>query len=98
MIFDFARAGAGCKRIKDVSYKTLRLSLVNQDRIVQRVSAKFDFMKAREANSVLLFLPTIWWLDALKRREEITRENTLDQKKKKLGLNFNPGLALIEQT
>ena len=30
MIFDFARAGAGCKRIKDVLYKTLRLSPVNQ--------------------------------------------------------------------
>ena len=30
MIFDFARVGAGCERIKDVSYKTLRLSLVNQ--------------------------------------------------------------------
>ena len=30
MIFDFAVAGAGCKRIKDVLYKTLRLSPVNQ--------------------------------------------------------------------
>ena len=30
MIFDFAMAGAGCKRIKDVLYKTLRLSPVNQ--------------------------------------------------------------------
>ena len=30
MIFDFARAAAGCKRIKEVSYKTLQLSLVNQ--------------------------------------------------------------------
>ena len=35
MIFDFARAAAGCKRIKDVSYNTLRLSLVNQGRVVQ---------------------------------------------------------------
>ena len=51
-------------------------------------------MKAWEANSVLFFLPTIWWLDALK-KEEITRENTFEQKKKKLGLKFNPGLALI---
>ena len=30
MIFDFARAGAGCERIKHVSYKTLQLSLVNK--------------------------------------------------------------------
>ena len=51
-------------------------------------------MKAWEANSVLFFLPTIWWLDALK-KEEITWENTFEQKKKKLGLKFNPGLALI---
>ena len=55
-------------------------------------------MKAWEANSVLFFLPTNWRLDALKRREEITRENTFEQKKKKPGLKFNPGLALIEQT
>ena len=32
---------------------------------------------------------------ALKRREEITQENTFEQKKKKPGLKFNPGLALI---
>ena len=29
------------------------------------------------------------------KKEEITRENTFEQKKKKLGLKFNPGLALI---
>ena len=52
-------------------------------------------MKAWEANSVLFFLPTIWWLDALKRREEIIRENTFEQKKKKPGLKFNPGLVVI---
>ena len=52
-------------------------------------------MKLWEANSVLFFLPTIWWLDALKRREEITLDNTFEQKKKKPGLKFNPGLALI---
>ena len=52
-------------------------------------------MKAEEANSVLFFVPTNWWLDAPKRREEITRENTFEQKKKKPGLKFNPGLALI---
>ena len=51
-------------------------------------------MKAWEANSDLFFLPTIWWLDALKRREEITLENTFEQKKKKPGLKFNCGLSL----
>ena len=50
MIFDFARAAAwaaaGCKRIKDVSYKTLRLSLVNQDRVVQnRDKIMIDFIR-----------------------------------------------------
>ena len=34
-------------------------------------------MKAWEADSVLFFLPTIWWLDALKRREKIIRKNAL---------------------
>ena len=34
-------------------------------------------------------------MDAVKRREEITRENTFEQKEKKPGLEFNPGLALI---
>ena len=52
-------------------------------------------MKAWEANSVLFFLPTIWWLGALKRREEIIRESTFEQKKKKPRLKFNPGLELI---
>ena len=51
-------------------------------------------MKAWEANSVLFFLPTIWWLDALKRREEITLENTFEQKKKKPVWKFNRGLSL----
>ena len=51
-------------------------------------------MKAWEANSVLFFLPTIWWLEALKRREKIIRENAFKQKKKNR-LKFNPGLALI---
>ena len=53
-------------------------------------------MKAWGANSVLLLLPTIWWLDALKRREKIVRENAFKQKKKKPGLKFKPGLALID--
>ena len=52
-------------------------------------------MKTWEANSVLFFLPTIWRLDALKRREEITLEHTFVQKKKTPGLKLNPGLALI---
>ena len=51
-------------------------------------------MKAWEANSVLFFLPTIWWLEVLKRREKIVRENAFEQKKKNR-LKFNPGLALI---
>ena len=47
-------------------------------------------MKAKKANSVLFFLPTIWWLDALKRIEKIIRENAFEQKKKKPRLKFNP--------
>ena len=31
----------------------------------------------------------------LKRIEKIVRENAFDEKKKRLGLKFNPGLALI---
>jgi len=34
-------------------------------------------------------------LDAVKRKEKIIRENAFEQKKKKPGLKFNPGLALI---
>ena len=45
--------------------------------------------------SVSFFLPTIWWWDAPKRREKIIRENAFGQQKKKPGLKFNPGLALI---
>jgi len=37
----------------------------------------------------------IWWLDALKRTEKIIRENAFEQKRKKPGLEFNLGLALI---
>ena len=33
---------------------------------------------------------------ALKRREKIVRENAFEQKKKKPGLKFNPGVALID--
>ena len=62
-----------------------------------RVIAKFliSDMKAWEAISILFFLPAIWWLEALKRREKITQENAFEQKKKKPQLKFNPRLALI---
>ena len=59
MIFDFARASAGCKRIKDASYKTLRLSLVNQGRVVQSrvkitqgLRSKFSFILS--ANNLMI--------------------------------------------
>ena len=35
-------------------------------------------------------------IDMLKRVENIIRGNAVDQKKKKAGLKFNPGLALID--
>ena len=40
-------------------------------------------MKPQKANSVELFLSTIWLLDTLKRMEKIIRENAFDKKKKK---------------
>ena len=40
-------------------------------------------MKAPKIKSVLFFLSTIWWLDALKRMKGIIRENAFEQKKKK---------------
>ena len=52
-------------------------------------------MEAEKANSVLFLMPTIWWLDALKRIEKIIQENAFEQKKEKPGSKFNPGLALI---
>ena len=52
-------------------------------------------MKAYKANSVIFFLATIWWLDALKRIEKIIRQNAFEQKKKKPRLRLNPGLVLI---
>ena len=36
-------------------------------------------------------MPTIWWLDALKRIEKIMRGNAFEQKKKKHGLRINSG-------
>ena len=53
-------------------------------------------MRASNANSVKFSLPTIWWLDTLKRKEEIIQESAFDKKKKKKKpeLKFNPGLAL----
>ena len=51
-------------------------------------------MKAQKANSVLVFSPQFDKFDALKRIEKIILKNAFQQKKKKLGLKFNPGLAL----
>ena len=48
-----------------------------------------------KAWKLLEFLHTIWWLDALKRIETITRKNALELEKKKHKLKRNPGLALI---
>ena len=39
-------------------------------------------MKAWEADSVLFFLPTIWWLVALKKREKIIWENAFGKRKR----------------
>ena len=53
-------------------------------------------MKAKKANSALFFSQTTWWFDALKRIEKIIPlKNAFEQRKKKPGLKFNPGLALI---
>jgi len=52
-------------------------------------------IKAYKERSVLLSLSTVWWLDGLKRIEKIILENSFEQKKKKSGLKFNPGLPLI---
>ena len=40
-------------------------------------------------------MSTIWWFDSIKRLEKIIREIVFEQKKKKPGLKFNPGLTLI---
>ena len=42
-----------------------------------------------------IFLSTIWRLDALKIIEKIILENILEQKKKRPGLELNPGLAAL---
>ena len=52
-------------------------------------------IKGYKERSVLFSLSTVWWLDDLKRIEKIMLENSFEQKKKKPGLKFNPGLALI---
>ena len=54
-------------------------------------------MKAWEADSVLFFLPTIWWLVALKKKRENYPGKCFWQKKKKPELKFNPGLALLNR-
>ena len=51
-------------------------------------------MRAQKANSVYFSLPTIWWLDTLKRIEKIILESAFDKKTKKPGLKLIPGLAL----
>ena len=51
--------------------------------------------EALKANSVLFLLPTIWWLDALKKDRKLSRKNAFEQTEKKPGLKFNPGLALL---
>ena len=43
------------------------------------------------ANSDLFFLPTIWWLDTLKRIENTTRKNAVDQRKKETDKNLTSG-------
>ena len=48
----------------------------------------------KKTNSVLFSLPTIWWLDILKRIEKIILESVFDKKIKNPGLNFTPGSAL----
>ena len=56
-----------------------------------------DF-KALIENSVSFVLSTIWWLDALKRREKLSEKGfwtNMYVGMKKPGLNFNAGLALI---
>ena len=39
-------------------------------------------MKAEKAYSVEFFSSAIWWLDTLKRREKIIRQNAFDKKEK----------------
>ena len=51
-------------------------------------------IKVYKERSVLLSFSIIWWLDGLKRIEKIILENSFEQKKKKPGLKFKPGLAL----
>ena len=51
-------------------------------------------LKALKLNLGQIFLSTIWWLDAFQRREKIILERLLNRGMKKLGLKFNPGLAL----
>ena len=51
-------------------------------------------MKVKKATQFYFILSTIGRLDTLK-NTEIIRENAFEQKKKKLGLQFNLGLELI---
>ena len=51
---------------------------------------KFEFY-----NRGLSSFSIIWWLDALKRKLKIIRENAFEQNNKKPELKFIPGLGLI---
>ena len=54
------------------------------------VSAWFEFrFESLKSISVLFFLSTSWWLEALKIAQKIIRENAVDHKKKKPGLSAN---------
>lgn len=61
-----------------------------------RVSAKFQFRYGSlKIKFSLILLSTIWRLEALKKIAKIIQENAFKRKKKKPGIKFNPGLALI---
>ena len=56
---------------------------------------KFDFRYESLRSKFSFILSANNLMIGCSKKEEITRENTFEQKKKKLGLKFNPGLALI---
>ena len=69
---------------------------VHLGRVVQRVSAKFDFRyeSLRSKFSFILFANNLM-IGCSKKKRGNYPENTFEQKKKKPGLKFNPVLALI---
>ena len=50
-------------------------------------------MKAKKANSVLFFLPKIWWLDALKRIEKIIGKIGFWAKEKETQVKISPWVS-----